>query len=209
MATTSPSLDALRTGGLEETDPTIARLLEAELHRQRHELELIASENFTWPSVLEAVGSVGTNKYAEGDPGRRYYGGCSVVDEIETIAVERAKELFGAEHANVQPHSGANANMAAFLALLEPGDHLLVPDSVYGPTRAFCDGLLTRQGIVVEFYEPESERSRGVIGLGEPPVISPGAALSNAVCNALGVRVPVLPMTPQRVLEALEKAGRV
>jgi glycine hydroxymethyltransferase len=125
MATTSPSLDALRTGGLEATDPTIARLLEAELHRQRHELELIASENFTWPSVLEAVGSVGTNKYAEGYPGRRYYGGCGVVDEIETIAIERAKELFGAEHANVQPHAGAPANMGAYLAVLDIGDTVM------------------------------------------------------------------------------------
>ncbi len=103
----------------------IAGLLDDELARQRGELELIASENFTWPSVLEAVGSVGTNKYAEGYPGRRYYGGCQVVDEIETIAIERVKELFGAEHANVQPHAGAQANMGAYLAVLDIGDTVM------------------------------------------------------------------------------------
>ena len=89
------------------------------------QIELIASENFTWPSVLEAVGSVPTNKYAEGYPGRRYYGGCEVVDEIEQLAIDRAKELFGADHANVQPHAGAQANMAAYFALLQPGDTIL------------------------------------------------------------------------------------
>jgi glycine hydroxymethyltransferase len=112
----------LTTEGLDEVDPDVARLLGAELDRQRGQLELIASENFTWPSVLEAVGSAATNKYSEGYPGKRYYGGCEVVDEIETLAIERAKELFGAEHANVQPHAGAQTNMAVFAAVLEPGD---------------------------------------------------------------------------------------
>jgi glycine hydroxymethyltransferase len=125
MALNAPNLDALRSAGLAAADPQIATLLDAELRRQRDELELIASENFTWPSVLEAVGSVGTNKYAEGYPGRRYYGGCGVVDEIETIAIARAKELFGAEHANVQPHAGAQANMAAYLAVLDIGDTVM------------------------------------------------------------------------------------
>ncbi len=119
------TLDELRTGGLAATDPAIARLLEAELDRQRNELELIASENFTWPAVLEAVGSVGTNKYAEGYPGKRYYGGCGVVDEIESIAIARAKELFGAEHANVQPHAGAPANMGAYLGIVDLGDTIM------------------------------------------------------------------------------------
>ena len=96
-----------------------------ELERQRSQIELIASENFTWPSVLEAVGSVPTNKYAEGYPGGRYYGGCEVVDEIEQLAIDRAKALFGAEHANVQPHAGAQANMAVYLGLLDPGDTVL------------------------------------------------------------------------------------
>lgn len=125
MAATELPLQSLRTEGLETVDPQIARLLDRELDRQRDELELIASENFTWPAVMEAVGSVATNKYAEGYPGKRYYGGCEVVDEVETLAIERAKELYGAEHANVQPHAGAQANMAAYLALLSPGDKVL------------------------------------------------------------------------------------
>jgi glycine hydroxymethyltransferase len=125
MAVAQTTLEGLRSAGLAELDPEIAELLGRELERQRNQIELIASENFTWPSVLEAVGSVPTNKYAEGYPGRRYYGGCEVVDEIETLAIERAKELFGAEHANVQPHAGAQANMAAYFALLQPGDTIL------------------------------------------------------------------------------------
>ena len=115
----------LTTAGLADVDPEIARLLGAELERQRGEIELIASENFTWPSVLEAVGSVPTNKYAEGYPGRRYYGGCEVVDEIELLAIDRAEELFGAEHANVQPHAGSQTNMAVYFASLDPGDTML------------------------------------------------------------------------------------
>src|SRR5262245_63804107 len=106
MATTPSTLDVLRTAGLAEIDPEIAALLERELERERGEIELIASENFTWPAILEAVGSVPTNKYSEGYPGRRYYGGCEVVDEIEQLAIDRAKALFGAEHANVQARQG-------------------------------------------------------------------------------------------------------
>src|SRR3989454_11995650 len=125
MAVAQQTFEQLRTAGLAEIDPEIAELLGRELERQRGQIELIASENFTWPSVLEAVGSVPTNKYAEGYPGRRYYGGCEVVDEIETLAIERAKSLFGAEHANVQPHAGAQTNMAVYSAVLEPGDTIL------------------------------------------------------------------------------------
>src|SRR6187551_3184148 len=125
MAIAQETLEHLRTAGLAEIDPEIADALGRELERQRGQLELIASENFTSPSVLEAVGSVPTNKYAEGYPGRRYYGGCEIVDEIEQLAIDRAKELFGAEHANVQPHAGAQANMAAYFALLQPGDTIL------------------------------------------------------------------------------------
>jgi glycine hydroxymethyltransferase len=125
MVALSASLEQLRQAGLEELDPDVAALLGRELERQRGQIELIASENFTWPAVLEAVGSVPTNKYAEGYPGKRYYGGCEVVDEIEQLAIDRAKELFGAEHANVQPHAGAQANMAAYFALLQPGDTIL------------------------------------------------------------------------------------
>src|SRR6185503_18585807 len=119
------TINDLRRARLSDVDPEIAELIGRELERQRGEIELIASENFTWPSVLEAVGSIATNKYAEGYPGRRYYGGCEVVDEIEQLAIDRAKELFGAEHANVQPHAGAQTNMAVYSAVLEPGDTIL------------------------------------------------------------------------------------
>ena len=125
MATTTESRDALRTAGLAELDPDVASLIGRELDRQRAQIELIASENFTWPSVLEAVGSIPTNKYAEGYPGRRYYGGCEVVDDIESLAIERVKELFEAEHANVQPHAGSQTNMGVYFACLEPGDTIL------------------------------------------------------------------------------------
>ena len=132
MATTPLSLEDLRTAGLAEVDPEVATLLERELERQRGEIELIASENFTWPSVLEAVGSVPTNKYSEGYPGRRYYGGCEIVDEIEQLAIDRAKALFGAEHANVQPHAGAQTNMAVYFATLAPGDTILSLELSHG-----------------------------------------------------------------------------
>ncbi|MHB8869902.1 MAG: serine hydroxymethyltransferase [Thermoleophilia bacterium] len=110
---------------LEQVDPLIAALVDRELQRQRDNIELIASENFTPVAVLQAVGSVLTNKYAEGLPGKRYYGGCEVVDQVETLAIERAKSLFGAEHANVQPHSGSQANHAAYVSALEHGDSVL------------------------------------------------------------------------------------
>jgi len=114
-----------RLAPLAQIDPTIAALIKREVARQEHGLELIASENFCSLAVLEAMGSALTNKYAEGLPKKRYYGGCEVVDEVEQLAIDRAKQLFGAEHANVQPHSGAQANMAAYLAVAKPGDTLL------------------------------------------------------------------------------------
>src|SRR5437660_8886519 len=107
---------------IERSDPQAFDIITREEQRQRLGLEMIASENYTSAAVLEAVGSVLTNKYAEGYPGNRYYGGCEYVDVIEDLARARAKQLFGAEHANVQPHAGAQANMAAYFALLEPGD---------------------------------------------------------------------------------------
>ena len=113
---------------LRRADPEIARLISAEIGRQNEGLELIASENFVSPAVMEAMGSPLTNKYAEGLPGKRYYGGCEVVDEVERLAIERVKRLFGAEHANVQPHSGAQANAAVFFAFLHPGDTFLGMD---------------------------------------------------------------------------------
>jgi glycine hydroxymethyltransferase len=110
---------------LRQADPTVARLIDLELRRQQNGLELIASENFASRAVIDAMGTPLTNKYAEGYPGRRYYGGCEVVDQIEQLAIDRLKELFGAEHANVQPHSGAQANFAAFMALIKPGETLM------------------------------------------------------------------------------------
>ena len=117
--------ESLLDAKLADVDPEVAAALDGELARQRGTLEMIASENFVPVSVLEAAGSVLTNKYAEGYPGRRYYGGCEQVDIVETLAIERAKELFGAEHANVQPHSGAQANNAAYMALINPGDKIM------------------------------------------------------------------------------------
>jgi len=117
---------------LAASDPIVAGLVQDELQRQQDHLELIASENFTSAAVLAAQGSVLTNKYAEGLPGKRYYGGCEFVDKVEQLAIDRAKELFGAAHANVQPHSGAQANFAVFLSLLEPGDTILGMDLSHG-----------------------------------------------------------------------------
>jgi glycine hydroxymethyltransferase len=125
VAVAHGTFEELRQASLADLDPDIAALIGRELERQRGQIELIASENFTWPSVFEAVGSVPTNKYAEGYPGRRYYGGCEVVDEIEQLAIDRAKALFDAEHANVQPHAGAQTNMAVYFSCLEPGDRIL------------------------------------------------------------------------------------
>ncbi len=117
---------------LSESDPEIARAIANEANRQHEGLELIASENFVSMAVLEAAGSVFTNKYAEGYPGKRYYGGCEFADVVETVARDRAKEIFGAEHANVQPHSGSQANMAAYMALLQPGDAVMGLNLAHG-----------------------------------------------------------------------------
>ncbi|HLW80322.1 MAG TPA: serine hydroxymethyltransferase, partial [Terriglobia bacterium] len=117
---------------LEAVDPEIARAIEHEVDRQERSLELIASENFVSEAVLEALGSVLTNKYAEGLPGKRYYGGCEFVDVAESLAIERAKKLFSAEHANVQPHSGAQANQAVYMTVLKPGDTVLGMNLAHG-----------------------------------------------------------------------------
>ena len=110
---------------LKRADERVHRAVAGELSRQKGQLEMIASENFVSPAVLEALGTVFTHKYAEGLPGRRYYGGCEFADEVEDLARSRATRLFGAGHANVQPHSGSQANMAGYFALLEPGDRIL------------------------------------------------------------------------------------
>jgi glycine hydroxymethyltransferase len=117
---------------LQQQDPDVYQAIVAEEHRQQDGLEMIASENYTSPAVMQAVGSVLTNKYAEGYPGRRYYGGCEHVDVVETLARDRAKQLFGAEHANVQPHSGSQANQSVYVTLLEPGDTVLGLDLAHG-----------------------------------------------------------------------------
>ena len=124
------SLDS--TSALAKTDPEIAEAIAAEHHRQLEHIELIASENFTSQAIMEAQGSCLTNKYAEGYPGRRWYGGCEHVDVVERLAIERAKRLFGAEHANVQPHSGSQANMAVYFSVLQPGDKILTMDLAHG-----------------------------------------------------------------------------
>ena len=113
------------TDEIKKVDPQVAEAIEMEVERQRNKIELIASENFVSNAVIEAMGTPLTNKYAEGYPGKRYYGGCECVDIVETLAIERAKELFGCDHANVQPHSGAQANLAVFFAVLNPGDTVL------------------------------------------------------------------------------------
>ena len=117
---------------LRQTDPDVTAIIESERQRQQDHLELIASENFTSPAVMAAQGSVLTNKYAEGLPSKRYYGGCEFVDQAEALAIDRIKQLFGAAHANVQPHSGAQANFAVFLALLQPGDTIMGMDLSHG-----------------------------------------------------------------------------
>src|ERR1700691_4888212 len=127
-AQTASAPDSFFTATLSEADPEIAAAIRGELGRQRHEIELIASENIVSRGVLEAQGSVMTNKYAEGYPGSRYYGGCEWVDVAESLAIERAKRLFDCEFANVQPHSGSQANQAVFMALMQPGDTFMGMD---------------------------------------------------------------------------------
>jgi glycine hydroxymethyltransferase len=128
----STSMTPRTDSPLTQTDPQIAQAIAAERHRQVEHIELIASENFTSAAVMEAQGSCLTNKYAEGYPGRRWYGGCEYVDVVETLAIERAKQLFGADHANVQPHSGSQANMAVYFSVLQPGDKILTMDLSHG-----------------------------------------------------------------------------
>ena len=126
------SRSAMPEGRLATADPEVARIIDLEVDRQRHGIELIASENFVSPAVLEAMGTPLTNKYAEGLPGKRYYGGCEFVDMVEQLAIDRLKQLFGADHANVQAHSGAQANAAVYLAFLKPGDVVLGLDLSQG-----------------------------------------------------------------------------
>ena len=169
---TASAPDSLFTATLEQADPDIAAAIRGELGRQRHEIELIASENIVSRAVLEAQGSVMTNKYAEGYPGNRYYGGCEWVDVAETLAIDRAKKLFGAQFANVQPNSGSQMNQAAFLALLQPGDTFMGLDLVgsrqrpvafpWTPGARLAAGMtkLDSSDRVLLFYESDETRER-------------------------------------------------
>src|SRR6476646_7232625 len=134
---------------LTDYDPELAAMIRREVERQRHGIELIASENFVSEAVMEAMGTPLTNKYAEGLPGKRYYGGCEFVDQVEQLAIDRAKQIFSADHANVQPHSGAQANAAVYLAFLQPGDKVLGLDLSQGgplthPSPVYFSALLYR-----------------------------------------------------------------
>jgi glycine hydroxymethyltransferase len=153
--------DSMDYPNMKRTDPDVYVAVLAEIGRQRGKIELIASENFVSEAVLEAVGTPLTNKYAEGYPGRRYYGGCEHVDVIETLAIERAKKLFGAEHANVQAHSGAQANMAVFFSVLEPGDTFLGMDLSHGGhlTHGMAKNISGRYFKAVSYgVDPKTER---------------------------------------------------
>jgi len=183
VAVAQQTFERLRDASLAELDPDVAALLGRELERQRGQIELIASENFTWPAVFEAQASVPTNKYAEGYPGRRYYGGCEVADEIEQLAIDRAKELFGAEHANVQPHAGAQTNMAVYFATLAPGDTILAMRLDHG-------GHLTH-GLKVNFsgrlYDVATygvERDTGLIDFDEVRRVAHETRPKLIVCGA-------------------------
>ena len=165
-------------------DPEVFASMERELQRQRDHLELIASENFVSPAVMEAMGSHLTNKYAEGYPGARYYGGCQYVDEVENLAVERAKKLFGAEHANVQPHSGSSANLAVYIALLQPGDTILGMDLSHGGhlthgSRASLSGKYfhaTFYGVDPESEQIDYDKAQQVAEEVRPKILIAGAS---------------------------------
>src|SRR3981081_4683066 len=174
-----------RNASIAEVDPFIANAISNEVRRQAEGLELIASENFVSEAVLEAMGSVFTNKYAEGYPGKRYYGGCEVTDVVENLARERAKKLFGAEHANVQPHSGSQANMGAYFAVLQPGDTILGLNLAHGGHLTHGHHLnfsgktykvipygVTKETETIDYDEleriAEKERPKLIIGGGRP-----------------------------------------
>ena len=169
---------------IRKQDPEVFASMERELQRQRDHLELIASENFVSPAVMEAMGSHLTNKYAEGYPHARYYGGCQYVDELEDLAVERAKQLFGAEHANVQPHSGSSANLAVYVALLQPGDTILGMDLSHGGhlthgSRASLSGKYfhaTFYGVDPETEQIDYDKAQQVAEEVRPKILIAGAS---------------------------------
>jgi len=159
---------------LEQEDPEVWSAIAAEQVRQQDGLEMIASENFTSPAVMQAVGSVLTNKYAEGYPGRRYYGGCEFVDKVEDLARERLKSLFGAEHVNVQPHSGSQANAAVYLAAIKPGDTVLAFDLAHG--GHLTHGMkLNASGIFYKFVHYGVRRDDHLLDFDQGARLPPGA----------------------------------
>ncbi|MBI2513761.1 MAG: serine hydroxymethyltransferase [Opitutae bacterium] len=175
---------SLNAASLAQLDPALHAAIAGELKRQQHHIELIASENFTYPAAMEAQGSVLTNKYAEGYPAKRWYGGCEQVDIVETLAIERAKQLFGAEHANVQPHSGAQANTAVYAAVLQPGDKVLGmnlshgghlthgnPANFSGKLYAFCQYGVREDNGLIDYDELAAVAQRE-----KPKMITVGAS---------------------------------
>jgi glycine hydroxymethyltransferase len=182
---------SLNAAPLRSLDPEIHAAIAAELARQQDHIELIASENFTYPAVLEAQGSVLTNKYAEGYPGKRWYGGCEQVDKVETLAIERAKALFGAEHANVQPHSGSQANFAVYTSSLQPGDKVLGmnlshgghlthgnPANFSGKLYSFCQYGVREDNGLIDYDELASVAARE-----RPKMITVGASAYSRVID--------------------------
>ncbi len=182
---------SLNSAPLRTLDPDIYAAIAAEFARQQSHIELIASENFTYPAVMEAQGSVLTNKYAEGYPGKRWYGGCEQVDKIETIAIERAKKLFGAEHANVQPHSGSQANFAVYTAVLQPGDKVLGmnlshgghlthgnPANFSGKLYKFCQYGVREDNGLIDYDELEAVAARE-----QPKMITVGASAYSRIID--------------------------
>jgi glycine hydroxymethyltransferase len=169
---------------LRQVDPEIARAIGAEVERQQTGIELIASENFTSPAVLEAMGTVLTNKYAEGYPGKRYYGGCEAVDVVEQIAIDRAKRLFGADHANVQPHCGSSANLAAYFSVLKPGDRILGFELSHGGHLTHGDPVnfsgqffeFVRYGVRPETGKIDCDQVRALAREHRPKMIQTGAS---------------------------------
>ena len=173
------------------SDPELYGAMKSELERQRDHIELIASENFTSRAVMEAMGSHLTNKYAEGYPGKRYYGGCEYVDIVEQLAIDRAKELFGAEHANVQPHSGSQANVAVYLALLKPGDTILGMDLSHGGhlthgSKASISGKYFNAcfyGVDPETEMIDYEKAMQIAGECKPKIIIAGASAYSRIID--------------------------
>lgn len=182
---------SLNAAPLAQLDPAVFAAVSGELKRQQHHIELIASENFTYPAAMEAQGSVLTNKYAEGYPAKRWYGGCEQVDVVETLAIERAKQLFGAEHANVQPHSGAQANTAVYAAVLQPGDKVLGmnlshgghlthgnPANFSGKLYAFCQYGVREDNGLIDYDELAAVAKRE-----QPKMITVGASAYSRIID--------------------------